>query len=91
MLITVTDARLTELTGGIVQGMSGSPVIQNGRLAGAVPHVLVGDPKKGYGISIEHMLEAASGERISLNPRYIQETKINNKFQFTLAFAVMLW
>jgi stage IV sporulation protein B len=68
MLITVTDPRLIELAGGIVQGMSGSPVLQNGKLAGAVTHVLVGDPCKGYGISIEHMLEAARGESF---PRYI--------------------
>ncbi len=61
MLITVSDTRLTKLSGGIVQGMSGSPIIQNGRLAGAVTHVLVGDPKKGYAISIEHMLDAAYG------------------------------
>ncbi len=61
MLITVTDTRLLSLTGGIVQGMSGSPVMQDGRLAGAVTHVLVGDPKKGFGISIEHMLETARG------------------------------
>ncbi len=76
MLITVTDARLIELAGGIVQGMSGSPVLQNGKLAGAVTHVLVGDPRKGYGISIEHMLEAASGEKL---PRYIQLKSARNK------------
>ncbi len=57
--ITVTDPELLELTGGIVQGMSGSPVIQNGRLVGAVTHVLVNDPTRGYGIFIENMLEAA--------------------------------
>ena len=55
----VTDSRLLELTGGIVQGMSGSPVIQNGRIVGAVTHVLVNDPTRGYGIFIENMLEAA--------------------------------
>ena len=61
--IKVTDARLTEMTGGIVQGMSGSPVIQNGKLIGAVTHVLVGDPTCGYGIFIENMTEnSASGE-----------------------------
>ena len=48
---------LLESTGGIVQGMSGSPVIQNGRLIGAVTHVFVDDAKKGYGIFIEDMLE----------------------------------
>ena len=56
LLIQVTDERLLRLTGGIVQGMSGSPILQDGRLAGAVTHVLVSDPTKGYGISIEDML-----------------------------------
>ena len=62
LLIQVTDARLLNLTGGIVQGMSGSPIIQDGRLVGAVTHVLVSDPAKGYGISAERML-AAEGSR----------------------------
>lgn len=57
--IKVTDKQLIEATGGIVQGMSGSPVIQNGKLVGAVTHVLVNDPTRGYGIFIENMLEAA--------------------------------
>ena len=57
-LIRVTDPELLEVTGGIVQGMSGSPIIQNGRLAGAVTHVLVNDHTKGYGIFIENMLGA---------------------------------
>ena len=56
LLLQVTDERLIGLTGGIVQGMSGSPILQDGRLAGAVTHVLVSDPTKGYGISIEDML-----------------------------------
>lgn len=55
--LTVTDPELLELTGGIVQGMSGSPIIQNGRFVGAVTHVLVNDPTRGYGIFIENMLE----------------------------------
>lgn len=55
-LIKVTDERLLEKTGGIVQGMSGSPIIQNGKIIGAVTHVLVGNPEKGYGIFIENML-----------------------------------
>lgn len=59
MEITVTDPALLEKTGGIVQGMSGSPLIQNGRLIGAVTHVLINDPAKGYGIFIENMLNAA--------------------------------
>jgi stage IV sporulation protein B len=59
MMIKVTDPRLLETTGGIVQGMSGSPILQNGRIVGAVTHVLVNDPTRGYGIFIENMLEAA--------------------------------
>ena len=57
MVIKVTDKRLLESTGGIVQGMSGSPIIQNGKLIGAVTHVLVNDPTRGYGIFIEWMLK----------------------------------
>ena len=57
--VTVTDKALIEKTGGIVQGMSGSPIIQNGKLVGAVTHVLINDPTKGYGIFIENMLNAA--------------------------------
>ena len=60
MLLKVTDARLLETTGGIVQGMSGSPIIQDGKLVGAVTHVLVNDPTTGYGIFIENMLDAAA-------------------------------
>ena len=60
LLIRVTDPALLEATGGIVQGMSGSPIIQDGKLVGAVTHVLVNDPTRGYGIFIENMLEAAS-------------------------------
>lgn len=59
-VIHVTDERLLELTGGIVQGMSGSPVIQNGKVIGAVTHVFVQDSTSGYGIFIENMLEAAA-------------------------------
>jgi stage IV sporulation protein B len=56
--LRVTDPELLKLTGGIVQGMSGSPIIQDGKLVGAVTHVLVNDPTRGYGIFIEEMLEA---------------------------------
>ena len=59
MLLTVTDAELLAITGGIIQGMSGSPIIQDGKLVGAVTHVLVNDPTRGYGIFIENMLDAA--------------------------------
>ena len=57
-LIRITDDELLEITGGIVQGMSGSPIIQDGKLIGAVTHVLVSDPAKGYGIFIDNMLTA---------------------------------
>ena len=53
--LKVTDDRLIELTGGIVQGMSGSPIIQDDKLIGAVTHVIVDDPTMGYGIFIENM------------------------------------
>jgi stage IV sporulation protein B len=58
--IKVTDPVLLEKTGGIVQGMSGSPIIQDGKLVGAVTHVLINDPTTGYGIFIENMLDAAA-------------------------------
>lgn len=56
MVIKITDKNLLSLTGGIVQGMSGSPIIQNGKIIGAVTHVLVDDPARGYGVFIENML-----------------------------------
>lgn len=55
--IEVTDPKLLEITGGIIQGMSGAPIIQNGKIAGAVTHVFINDPTKGYGIFIENMLK----------------------------------
>ena len=58
-LLKITDPKLLQTTGGIVQGMSGSPIIQDGKLVGAVTHVLVNDPTRGYGIFIENMLDAA--------------------------------
>ena len=57
MVLHVTDDSLLTRTGGIVQGMSGSPIIQDGKLVGAVTHVLVNDPTRGYGIFIENMIE----------------------------------
>ena len=56
-VLKVTDERLLEKTGGIVQGMSGSPVLQNGKVVGAVTHVFVQDSTGGYGIFIENMLK----------------------------------
>lgn len=59
IVLKVTDKRLLDKTGGIVQGMSGSPIIQNGKIIGAVTHVFVNDPTSGYGVHIEWMLEEA--------------------------------
>ncbi len=67
MVIKITDPRLLEKTGGIVQGMSGSPIIQNGKMIGAVTHVFVNDPSSGYGCFIEWMLQDAG---IVLKPTY---------------------
>ena len=59
MILQITDPRLLNSTGGIVQGMSGSPIIQDGRLIGAVTHVFINDPMRGYGVFIESMLTKA--------------------------------
>ena len=59
MVIKITDNRLLEKTGGIVQGMSGTPIIQNGKLIGAIPHVIVENPQKGYAVFAQTMLEAS--------------------------------
>lgn len=60
MIFQVVDPELLELTGGVIQGMSGSPILQNGKLIGAVTHVFVNDPTKGYGIFAETMVEGDS-------------------------------
>ncbi len=60
LVLSVTDPDLIAATGGIVQGMSGSPILQNGKFVGAVTHVLLNDPTKGYGIFLETMLKAAN-------------------------------
>jgi len=57
MIIKVTDKELLEKTGGIIQGMSGSPIVQNGKIIGAVTHVFVNDPTRGYGVYIDWMLD----------------------------------
>ena len=57
MIIKVTDKRLLEKTGGIIQGMSGSPILQDGKFVGAVTHVMVNNPEKGYGIFADTMLK----------------------------------
>ena len=59
VMLSVTDPELCARTGGIVQGMSGSPILQDGKLVGAVTHVFLSDPKRGYGISIRDMLDDA--------------------------------
>lgn len=59
LMVRVTDEQLLNITGGIVQGMSGSPILQNGKVVGAVTHVLINDPTRGYGILAENMLEMA--------------------------------
>lgn len=56
LVIKITDERLLSITGGIVQGMSGSPIVQNGKLVGAVTHVFINDPTRGFGITINNML-----------------------------------
>ncbi len=69
MVIKVTDKRLIDKTGGIVQGMSGSPILQDGKIIGAVTHVFINDPTKGYGLYIEWMLREA-GIMINNNSEY---------------------
>ena len=61
IVIRITDSRLLSATGGIVQGMSGSPIIQDGALVGAVTHVFVNDPTCGYGIFAENMKDYCNG------------------------------
>lgn len=60
MIIRVTDKNLIERTGGIIQGMSGSPIVQDGKLVGAVTHVFLNDPTRGYGVFVENMIEDMS-------------------------------
>ena len=57
MIVKVTDEELLKKTGGIIQGMSGSPIVQNGKFIGAITHVYVNDPTRGYAIFGETMLE----------------------------------
>ena len=66
LMLEVTDPELLEKTGGIVQGMSGSPILQNGKLVGAVTHVLVNDPTRGYGILAQTMLDRAAWQEFTL-------------------------
>ena len=64
LMLKVTDPELLKATGGIVQGMSGSPILQNGRLVGAVTHVLINDASRGYGILAENMFRQATGGQV---------------------------
>lgn len=60
MLVKVTDERLLDLTGGIIQGMSGAPIVQNGKFAGAVTHVFVNNPKEGYAVFGDLMVKQSN-------------------------------
>lgn len=71
MVIKITDRRLIEKTGGIIQGMSGSPIIQDGKVVGAVTHVFVNDPTQGYGVFIEWMLNEAGIQTKTVHSSYI--------------------
>ena len=65
MLIKITDNRLLEKTGGIIQGMSGSPIIQNGKFVGAVTHVLVNNPTEGYGVFGDIMIKQMKSQYLN--------------------------
>ena len=67
LVIEVTDKDLISKTGGILQGMSGTPIIQNGMLVGAITHVFVNNPKQGYGIFAERMLETSVSREMQKN------------------------
>ena len=56
-VVKITDKALLEAAGGIVQGMSGSPIVQNGKLIGAITHVFINDPTRGYGTAIGNMID----------------------------------
>ena len=73
IVIKITDPELLEKTGGIVQGMSGSPIVQNGKLVGAITHVMLNDSTRGYGIFIGNMLETAQSARISASTACLKE------------------
>ncbi|WP_188655293.1 SpoIVB peptidase [Pontibacillus salipaludis] len=69
MIVKITDPKLLKVTGGIVQGMSGSPIIQDGKVVGAVTHVFVNDPTSGYGVHIEWMLHEAGIDIYKSKPK----------------------
>lgn len=70
MIVKITDSELLSKTGGIVQGMSGSPIIQNGMLVGAVTHVFINDPTQGYAIFADKMLETSACEEMTAQQKY---------------------
>ncbi|MCL6593358.1 MAG: hypothetical protein K6T31_05230, partial [Alicyclobacillus sp.] len=74
-VVHVVDPRLLQAAGGIVQGMSGSPLIQDGRLVGAVTHVFVSDPTRGYGVYAEWMLRASQAAAANAAPEPVNGSK----------------
>lgn len=83
MVIRITDPRLISLTGGIVQGMSGSPIIQDNKLIGAVTHVFLNDPESGYGIFMDNMLKQMPDlekSKISLSTNYRKQESLFARF-----------
>lgn len=85
MVIKIIDSRLLAKTGGIVQGMSGSPIIQNGKLVGAVTHVFVHDPSRGYGVFIDWMLMESG-----LIPGFVH-TSVRRMFTYADGFFVLTY
>jgi stage IV sporulation protein B len=64
MVVRIADQRLLNVTGGIIQGMSGSPIIQDNRIVGAITHVFLNDPQRGYGVFMDNMLSETSDNEI---------------------------
>ena len=78
----MTDPELLEITGGIIQGMSGAPILQNGKIAGAVTHVFVNDPARGYGIFYRKYAETCRIIRIlSMQVRFLRQHFLVRKLQ----------
>lgn len=89
LVIKVTDSKLLEKTGGIVQGMSGSPIVQNGRLIGAVTHVFVNDPTRGYGVFIEWMIRESGmlEKRLEDAPTFFYRKYLRQSFDDNVEFV----
>ncbi len=90
MIVRVTDPRLLGETGGIVQGMSGSPIIQDGKIVGAVTHVFVNDPTRGYGVLIEWMLQEAGVIRSQNGGTSLRE-ETPRRALVPIAYTVTVW